>query len=65
MIALSAVVAPGPLLRSDAVIAPSPAPFPTAASPSGSLVLGVTTAALAKKLDHALDDSGPRRGQWL
>lgn len=48
LVTLSAVVAPGFLVAPDAVIARQPQPFPLAASAHRSLVLGVTTDALAK-----------------
>lgn len=48
LVTLSAVVAPGFLLAPDAVIARQPQPFPLAVSSPRSLVLGVTTDALAK-----------------
>jgi len=47
-IALSAVVAPGVLVAPETVSALQPKPFPLAASFTSSLVLGVTTDALAK-----------------
>jgi len=48
LVTLSAVVAPGFLLAPDAVIARQPQPFPLAVASPRSLVLGVTTDALAK-----------------
>jgi cellulose synthase (UDP-forming) len=48
LIVLSAVVSPGFLVAPDVVSARQPQPFPLATSPTRSLVLGVTTDALAK-----------------
>lgn len=54
MVVLSAVVAPG-FLTPDAVSARVPRPFPLKASPARSLVLGVTTDALAKNSTRPWD----------